>query len=77
MIGQGHADIFISYSSNGKQVLSDPDLSVVSLPDALNPTAEYGFALNPAAGKNALLLGEFLLEDAGQVILERYGFLGK
>ena len=78
MISQGEADLFISYNSNGMLALSDPNLAVVTLPDQLNPTADYGFTLNPAAGKHTLLFGEFLLAESGaQMILQHHGFLEK
>ncbi|WP_271895128.1 molybdate ABC transporter substrate-binding protein [Candidatus Phyllobacterium onerii] len=77
LISQGKADLFISYSSNGILASHDSDLIVVDLPDALNPTAEYGFTSNPAASQGARVFGEFLLAEISQMILKNHGFIEK
>jgi len=77
LIGQGLADVFISYVSNGRQCLADQNLRVVNLPKGIGPIAEYGVALNPDAHEAAQLFHHHLLSPPSQQDLERQGFLAR
>lgn len=70
-----HADALISYCSGAPALLADvPGLVSIPLPESLEVHPVYAFALlsrHPEAARFAL----FVLSDAGQTILQQYGFL--
>jgi molybdate transport system substrate-binding protein len=75
LMGQGLADVFISYASNGSQCLDDPNLRVVNLPNEIGPVAEYGVAVSAKACGSAALFQQYLLSAPSQQELQRHHFL--
>jgi molybdate transport system substrate-binding protein len=75
MIAEGEADLFLTYQSNARLSIDDPDLAVMALPDDLSPIADYGVALNPQTGSGPSTLRDFLLSQTGQAHLAAHGFV--
>lgn len=74
LIGDGAADIFLTYFSNAVQALREvPDLQIVAIPDDLAVGAEFGLApLGQSSAAGAFT--DFVLSAAGQAVLVRQGF---
>ena len=76
LMGQDRADVFLTYCTNARlAVEEEPVLRVVAIPESLAVGAVYGLAVlkrGNAAKGNAL--AEHILSEAGQSVLERYGF---
>jgi ABC-type molybdate transport system substrate-binding protein len=74
-IGQGHADIMLSYCSAGTDFSKAlPGATVVHLPPELETAADYGLTLLPTKNDNAASLALFILSQEGQQILAKNGF---
>ena len=74
-VREGRADIFISYcSASFAFTKSLPDATVVSLPERLATSADYGLTLLPTKNVNAAALALFILSQDGQTILAKNGF---
>jgi molybdate transport system substrate-binding protein len=74
-IGQGHADIMISYCSAAADFSKAlPGGTVVRLPPELETAADYGLTLLPTKNDNAAALALFILSQDGQQILAKNGF---
>jgi molybdate transport system substrate-binding protein len=74
-IGQGHADIMVSYcSADADFSKALPGGTVVHLPPELETAADYGLTLLPAKNDNAASLALFILSQDGQQILAKNGF---
>jgi molybdate transport system substrate-binding protein len=74
-IGQGHADIMMSYCSAGADFSKAlPGATVVHLPPELETAADYGLTLLPTNNDNAASLALFILSQDGQQILTKNGF---
>jgi len=74
-IREGRADIFISYCSAGAAFTKNlPGATIVSLPDRLATSADYGLTLLPTKSVNAAALALFILSQDGQKILANDGF---
>jgi molybdate transport system substrate-binding protein len=76
-LGEGHADIFLSYCTNRAALAAElPGSSTVELPPGLATGADYGLTILTAApsprGAGALVL--FILSRDGQAILRDAGF---
>jgi molybdate transport system substrate-binding protein len=74
-IGQGHADIMVSYCSAAadfSKALSGA--TVVHLPPELETAADYGLTLLPTKNDSAASLALFILSQDGQKILAKSGF---
>ncbi|MBI5784418.1 MAG: molybdate ABC transporter substrate-binding protein [Rhodocyclales bacterium] len=73
LIGDGAADIFLTYYSNAVQALREaPDLQIVPIPDDLAVGAEFGLTLLGECA--ATEFADFLLSPAGQALVVRQGF---
>jgi ABC-type molybdate transport system, periplasmic component len=77
LMEQDRADVFLTYCTNAKlAVEEEPVLKIVAIPDALAVGATYGLAVlkkgDIAKGNG---LAEHILSPAGQMVLERYGFV--
>lgn len=72
LIDEGHAELFIGYTSYQPRLMLHPHLKVFTLPEPYNVQAEYGWAtLSPAAQP----LADFLTSHAAQQILQQHGFV--
>lgn len=72
-VALGEADAGIVYTSDA---VSEPGVTTIAIPDALNVLAEYPIAaLNDSAQADAAAaFVELVLSDEGQGILDNYGF---
>ena len=71
---RGAADLFLTYCTNAVLArAADPSLRTVAVPDALAVSAEYGLVVL-SDRPEAAVFGQFLLSQAGQAILARFGF---
>lgn len=69
------ADVFVSYCTNAVATAAQvPGLSWVKLPDDINVGAVYGMGVASKAGDAARDFAGFVKSEAGQAILEKYGF---
>lgn len=69
------ADVFVSYCTNAVATAEEvPGLSYLRIPEFINVAAVYGMGLAPDAGEESRALADYILGEAGQSILERYGF---
>ena len=76
LVGDGKADIFITYCTNAKAAAREqPGLQVIAVPDSINVSADYGVTRTTAAVPAAADFVEFLLGAGGQAILARHGFV--
>jgi molybdate transport system substrate-binding protein len=74
-IGQGRADIMVSYCSAGADFEKAlPGAMVVHLPPELETAADYGLTLLPTKNDSAASLALFMLSQDGQKILAKSGF---
>jgi ABC-type molybdate transport system substrate-binding protein len=75
LMRENRTDIFIAYCSAGPDFLAQlPDAKLVSLPPALATGADYGLTVLAGASPNAAPLALYILSQAGQASLARYGF---
>lgn len=75
LLSSGKADIFIAYCTTGRAaVASGAGVGVVQLPEALEQRAEYGLTVLKGASAEAGGLALFILSEAGQDILAKWGF---
>jgi molybdate transport system substrate-binding protein len=75
LMRENRADIFIAYCSAGPDFIAQlPDAKVVSLPPALATGADYGLTVLAGASPNAASLALYILSQAGQKSLAKYGF---
>lgn len=76
LMEQDRADVFLTYCTNARlAVEEEPVLRVVAIPDQLAVGTVYGLVVlkkGNAAKGNAL--ADHILSEAGQAVLERYGF---
>ncbi|MCW2243777.1 molybdate ABC transporter substrate-binding protein [Azospirillum canadense] len=76
LMEQDRADVFLTYCTNARlAVEEEPVLKVVAIPESLAVGALYGLIVlkkGNAARGNAL--ADHILSEAGQAVLERYGF---
>jgi molybdate transport system substrate-binding protein len=75
LMRENRTDIFIAYCSAGPDFLAQlPDAKLVSLPPALATGADYGLTVLAGASPNAASLALYILSQAGQTSLAKYGF---
>ena len=75
VIASGKADIFLTYCTNA--VLAQKEIAsvqIVQVPPELSVGADYGMIVLKDAPPPADALARFILSDAGQAILAKYGF---
>ena len=69
------ADLFLTYCTNAVLAKKDaPELSIVSIPRAINVGAHYGLVVLKNAPAGAQVLADFILSEKGQNVLAEYGF---
>lgn len=71
LIQSGQADLFIGYASYAPKLRLIPDLSVLNIPEPVNPRVEYACAVMSPEGQ---ALAEFLQSEQAKVILQQAGF---
>ncbi len=74
LIADGEVDLMTSYYSNARLLEGNPAFSVVEIPVELAPAISYGLSLRKGVSREAHSLREFMLGDAGRVILSETGF---
>lgn len=67
----GQADVFIGYASYAAKLRNIAGLTVIDIPAAINPRAEYACAVMTARGK---ALADYLLSERAKTILLNAGF---
>jgi len=67
----GQADVFIGYASYAAKLREVAGLTVIDIPAAINPRAEYASAVVTARGK---ALADYLLSERAKTILLNAGF---
>lgn len=77
LMEQDRADVFLTYCTNARlAVEEEPFLKIIAIPDGLAVGATYGLVVlkkgDVAKGSG---LAEHILSEAGQMVLERYGFV--
>ena len=69
------ADLFLTYCTNAVLAKKDaPELSIVSIPKAINVGADYGLVVLKNAPGQARALADYVLSEKGQQVLADYGF---
>lgn len=71
LIQSGQADLFIGYASYAPKLRLIPDLSVLNIPEPVNPRAEYACAVMSPQGEN---LADYLQSEQAKAILQQAGF---
>lgn len=75
MFSTGKADMFIAYCTTGKQAAKEGiNLTVVNFPAPLAQSADYGLVVLNGASPEASKFALFVLSEAGQAILAKWGF---
>ena len=75
LLAEGHADIFLTLCTNVlAAVRENPGQRLVSLPDALAVSADYGVTILTGAPAPAQRFVDYVLSPKGQGVLIRYGF---
>src|SRR5262249_12502888 len=75
LIGEGKADIFLTYCTNAMDALRESSaFQMVHLPDQLSVAADYGLTVMADAPPPAYRFALFILSAEGQRILSKYGF---
>jgi molybdate transport system substrate-binding protein len=71
----GKADLFLTYCTNAVPAQQEvASLQIVQVPEELSVGADYGLIVLKGAPPAADTLALFILGDAGQAVLGRYGF---
>lgn len=71
LIQSGQADLFIGYASYAPKLSLIPDLSVMNIPEPVNPRAEYACAVMTPEAEN---LADYLQSEKAKAILQQAGF---
>lgn len=71
IIQSGQADLFIGYASYAPELRQINGLSVLNIPEPINPRAEYACAVMTPQAEN---LAEFLQSEKAKAILQQAGF---
>lgn len=75
LVAQGRVDLFLTYCTNATAARKQhPDLRSVTVPAAVNVSADYGVVALQGAAAPAPRFVDFLLGPDGQAILARHGF---
>jgi molybdate transport system substrate-binding protein len=75
LLAEGRADIFLTLCTNVLAAIRDyPSQRLVSLPDALAVSADYGVTVLSGAPASAQRFVDYVLSPNGQRVLVRYGF---
>jgi molybdate transport system substrate-binding protein len=75
VMASGKADIFLTYCTNAVLARKEEaGLRIVPVPPELSVGADYGLAVLQGAPASAGALAQFILGEAGQAILAKYGF---
>ncbi|MGH8681632.1 MAG: molybdate ABC transporter substrate-binding protein [Burkholderiales bacterium] len=75
VVASGQADIFLTYCTNALSAKAEvPSLQIVAIPGELAVGADYGLTVISGARPEAERFARFVLSNAGQDILKRYGF---
>ena len=75
VMASGKADVFLTYCTNAMQAKADvANLSIVTIPPALNVGADYGLVILKDAPADAAKLAAFIRSGAGRAVLARHGF---
>lgn len=74
-VADGTVDVFLTYCTNAATAKKEePSLEVVSLPENLAVSAEYGLVVMKGASPIGDRFVNFLLTQQGQAVLARHGF---
>lgn len=74
-IAEGRADIFLAYCTAARDAQKeDAGLQIITLPDALTVSADYGLTVMADASTGAYRFALFILSPEGQRILASHGF---
>ena len=75
LVAQGRADVFITYCTNAMGARAEqPSLRALTLPPAINVSADYGVVPIRGTGARAQRFVDYLLGSGAQAILARNGF---
>jgi molybdate transport system substrate-binding protein len=75
LVADGHADIFLTMCTNVlAAVRQNPGQRLISLPDALAVSADYGVTVLAGAPPSARSFVDYILSPKGQSFFVRYGF---
>ncbi len=72
LIDEGHAELFIGYTSYQPRLMLHSQLQVFTIPEPYNVSAEYGWATLSSAAQP---LAKFLTSPIAQQILQQHGFV--
>jgi molybdate transport system substrate-binding protein len=75
VMAQGQADAFVTYCTNVAIAMREvPQLQRLTVPDAINVSAQYGLATIKPVSAEAQRFVEFVRGPQGQALLARHGF---
>ena len=75
LMAQGQADAFVTYCTNVAIAMREvPQLQRLTVPDAINVSAQYGLATIKPVSAEAQRFVEFVRGPQGQALLARHGF---
>jgi ABC-type molybdate transport system substrate-binding protein len=75
IVGQGEADLFLTYCTSAKEAAAEVmGAQAIELPETIAVGADDGLTVMNGASERAYRLALFILAPEGQAILTRHGF---